>query len=88
MAGMDLVSVVKRKKNKEYPSEDKKKILKKVVLIDYGCKSNIVNSLCRRGCEVTVVPPDTSATAILALKPDGIMLRAGKKKYHRIILQA
>ena len=48
-----------------------------VVLIDYGAKRNIVNSLCRRGCRVTVVPHDTTAEAVLALRPDGVMLSNG-----------
>ena len=47
------------------------------VLIDYGAKRNIVRSLLRRGCRVTVVPHDTSAEAILAMKPDGVMLSNG-----------
>ena len=32
------------------------------VLIDYGAKRNIVRSLLRRGCRVTVVPHDTSSS--------------------------
>ena len=48
-----------------------------VVLIDYGAKQNIVRSLTKRGCEVTVVPCDTSTEEILALSPDGIMLSNG-----------
>lgn len=48
-----------------------------VVLIDYGAKRNIIRSLCRRGCRVTVVPHDTSAETILALSPDGVMLSNG-----------
>lgn len=48
-----------------------------VTLIDYGAKANIVRELQRRGCEVTVVPADTSAEAILAGRPDGIMLSNG-----------
>lgn len=48
-----------------------------VVLIDYGAKMNIVRSLCERGCNVTVVPYDTSADDILKMQPDGIMLSNG-----------
>lgn len=58
-----------------YKQEGEKKY--SVVLIDYGAKQNIVRSLTRRGCEVTVVPCDTSAEEILALSPDGIMLSNG-----------
>ena len=48
-----------------------------VVLIDYGAKKNIIRCLVKRGCRVTVVPHDTTAEEILALKPDGVMLSNG-----------
>ncbi|MCR5136845.1 MAG: carbamoyl phosphate synthase small subunit [Oscillospiraceae bacterium] len=48
-----------------------------VVLVDYGAKRNILRCLLERGCEVTVVPHDTTAEEILALNPDGIMLSNG-----------
>ena len=48
-----------------------------VVLIDYGAKANIQKELLRRGCSVTVIPFDTSAEEVLALRPDGIMLSNG-----------
>jgi len=50
---------------------------KKVALLDYGFKHNIVNSLLKRDCEVTVFPADTPADRILAAEPDGIMLSNG-----------
>ncbi len=49
----------------------------RVVLIDYGAKKNIVRSLVKRGCAVTVVPEGTSAEEVLSYKPDGIMLSNG-----------
>ena len=51
--------------------------LYEVTLVDYGTKRNILRELQSRGCQVTVVPPDTSAEAILAGKPDGVMLSNG-----------
>ena len=48
-----------------------------VVLVDYGAKRNIIRCLVKRGCRVTVVPHDTPAEEILALKPDGVMLSNG-----------
>ena len=48
-----------------------------VVLIDYGAKRNIIRCLVKRGCRVTVVPHDTTAEEIQALKPDGVMLSNG-----------
>lgn len=49
----------------------------RVTLIDYGAKRNIIRSLVARGCQVTVVPYDTPAEAILADGPDGVMLSNG-----------
>jgi carbamoyl-phosphate synthase small subunit len=48
-----------------------------VVAIDYGIKRNILRQLCGGCCKVTVVPAQTSAPDILALKPDGIFLSNG-----------
>lgn len=49
----------------------------KVVAIDYGAKRNILRCLAAVGCDVTVVPADTAAEDILALKPDGVFLSNG-----------
>ncbi|EFU85163.1 carbamoyl-phosphate synthase, small subunit [Staphylococcus lugdunensis M23590] len=48
-----------------------------VVLLDFGKKQNIVRELNLRGCNVTVVPYDTTAEEILAMSPDGVMLSNG-----------
>ena len=48
-----------------------------VVAIDYGIKRNILRQLAGAGCRVTVVPAQTSADDILALKPDGVFLSNG-----------
>ena len=40
-------------------------------------KNNIAESLNKRGCNVTVLPCDTSAEEIIAMNPDGIMLSNG-----------
>jgi carbamoyl-phosphate synthase small subunit len=45
--------------------------------LDCGLKFNILRILNRLGCNVTVVPCDTPAKEILALKPDGILLSPG-----------
>lgn len=50
---------------------------KKVALLDFGEKRNIVRSLQKRGCDVTVYPAGTTAEEILSDKPDGIMLSNG-----------
>lgn len=48
-----------------------------VVAIDCGIKLGIVRSLNRLGCNVTVVPFDTTAEEIEFMKPDGIFLSNG-----------
>jgi carbamoyl-phosphate synthase small subunit len=48
-----------------------------VVAYDFGIKSHILRNLTRCGARVTVVPANTSAEAVLNLKPDGIFLSNG-----------
>lgn len=48
-----------------------------VVLFDFGLKHSILRELARRGCAVTVVPHDITASRVRALAPDGIMLSNG-----------
>ena len=48
-----------------------------IVVLDCGLKYNILRLLSRMGCSITVVPCTLSADAILALKPDGILLSPG-----------
>jgi len=48
-----------------------------VVAYDYGVKLNILRMLVARGCRVTVVPAQTPAGEVLALKPDGVFLSNG-----------
>lgn len=50
---------------------------KKVVLIDYGSKKNIVRQLLVHGCDVISVPYNTACEEILGYSPDGIMLSNG-----------
>tara|TARA_R110002167_G_scaffold57840_8_gene163830 strand:+ start:72979 stop:74124 length:1146 start_codon:yes stop_codon:yes gene_type:complete len=60
------------------PSETPAAELKyKVVAYDYGVKRNILRMLVDRGCDVTVVPAQTSAADVLAMKPDGVFLSNG-----------
>ncbi len=49
----------------------------RVVLFDFGYKRYIRQSLVDRGCEVLVVPANTTADEVKALHPDGIMLSNG-----------
>ena len=49
----------------------------KVVAYDFGVKNNILRMLVDRDCEVTVVPAETPAAEVLAMKPHGIFLSNG-----------
>jgi carbamoyl-phosphate synthase small subunit len=49
----------------------------KVVAYDYGVKYNILRLLAEQGCDITVVPAQTSAADVLAMKPDGVFLSNG-----------
>ncbi|MBV6401553.1 MAG: Carbamoyl-phosphate synthase small chain [Anaerolineales bacterium] len=48
-----------------------------IVAYDFGIKENILRHLSSYGANVTVVPADTTAAEVLALKPDGIFLSNG-----------
>lgn len=49
----------------------------RVVAYDYGVKHNILRLLVDAGCDVTVVPAQTSAADVLALSPEGVFLSNG-----------
>jgi carbamoyl-phosphate synthase small subunit len=48
-----------------------------VVAYDFGIKQNILRLLVDHNCPVRVVPAQTSAEDVLALKPDGVFLSNG-----------
>lgn len=50
---------------------------KKIVVMDFGIKLSILRELSRRGCDLTVVPYNTSAEEILSLHPDAVFLSNG-----------
>lgn len=70
----DAVARVSRKKIQEYPAMRPRY---KVAAIDCGMKQNIVRSLNKRGCSVTVFPWNTSVQEVEAVRPDGIFLSNG-----------
>lgn len=49
----------------------------RVVAYDFGIKRNILRMLAARGCQVTVVPAQTSASEVLKYQPDGVFLSNG-----------
>jgi len=48
-----------------------------IVAFDFGVKTNSLREFSKFGCRVTVVPQDTAASDVMALKPDGIFLSNG-----------
>ena len=54
-----------------------KSVQHKVVALDFGAKHNILRCLESAGCEVIVLPADSSADEVLAQKPDGVFLSNG-----------
>jgi len=58
--------------NREPPQEPYR-----VTAYDFGVKHNILRLLVDRGCEVTVVPADTTAEDVLSSQPDGVFLSNG-----------
>ena len=57
--------------------KERERNLLNVVAYDFGIKQNILRMLAREDCRVTVVPAETSAEDVLALKPDGVFLSNG-----------
>lgn len=53
-----------------------------VVIIDCGVKTSLVKSINKAGCNVTVVPYNTSADEIMNMHPDGIFLSDGPSDPH------
>ncbi|MBF6042274.1 MULTISPECIES: glutamine-hydrolyzing carbamoyl-phosphate synthase small subunit [Pseudomonas] len=89
LKGMDLAKVVSTKEQYEWRSTvwdlktdshatiDAAELPYHVVAYDYGVKLNILRMLVARGCRVTVVPAQTPAADVLAMKPDGVFLSNG-----------
>lgn len=48
-----------------------------VVVYDFGVKESILRILYDLGCNLTVVPAKTSASDVLAMRPDGVFLSNG-----------
>jgi carbamoyl-phosphate synthase small subunit len=86
LAGMDLAKVVTVPKAYDW-TEGEWRLGKgyvpqanprfHVVAYDFGVKRNILRMLAERGCKLTVVPAQTPAKDVLALKPDGVFLSNG-----------
>ena len=93
LAGMDLARVVSVRESYEWTERSWRLVggygsnvesdlnhgraIKHVVAFDFGIKRNILRMLADRGARITVVPAQTSAAEVIALKPDGIFLSNG-----------
>jgi carbamoyl-phosphate synthase small subunit len=74
MENRELASAVTVAEEFDYPAADAKY---HIVAYDFGVKTNSLREFSKFGCRVTVVPAETSADKVLALKPDGIFLSNG-----------
>lgn len=68
----DHVQHVMTKKAYEIPASGKR-----IVLMDFGAKLNILHALVGHGCSVIVVPGNSSYEEILSYAPDGILVSNG-----------
>jgi carbamoyl-phosphate synthase small subunit len=75
MENRELASVVTCERAYEVSAEGEERF--HVVCYDFGVKANSLREFARMNCRVTVVPANTSAAEVLALKPDGIFLSNG-----------
>ena len=75
MANRELASAVTSDESFDYSAAGEQKY--HVVAYDFGVKTNSLREFAKRGCKITIVPDDTAAADVLALKPDGIFLSNG-----------
>lgn len=87
-ADADVDAIVKQLQNADYLHDQVERVSvgkiysvpnrgHKVVLMDFGAKLGIVRELSSRGCDLVVVPYNTSAATIMNFHPDGVMLTNG-----------
>jgi carbamoyl-phosphate synthase small subunit len=74
MEGLDLATVVSTKEPYEWGNPQAKS---HIVAYDFGIKRNILRLFAENDCHVTVVPSETPAEEVLAMKPDGVFLSNG-----------
>ena len=79
LSGLDLAKEVSVKESYLFNQKGRKtgEYKYKVVAMDFGVKTNILNLLTDSNCEVVVVPAITTAQDIMNLKPDGVFLSNG-----------
>ena len=87
LAGMDLAKIVSSRDAYQWnlgaawpgpaPVRPKRSGVFDVVAYDFGIKRSILRLLVDHNCRVTVVPAETPAEKVLALRPDGVFLSNG-----------
>jgi carbamoyl-phosphate synthase small subunit len=77
LVGKDLVEPVTCRETYTWAADKNSRPEYKVVVVDCGVKYNILRKLESFDCRVTVVPASTPAEAILAERPDGLMISNG-----------
>lgn len=75
MKNRELATAVTIDEMFDYPAMDEAKY--HIIAYDFGVKTNSLREFAKYGCKITVVPAETSANDVLALKPDGIFLSNG-----------
>ena len=75
MNNRELATTVTVEETFDYPAMDETRF--RVVAYDFGVKTNSLREFAKYGCRITVVPAETPAEEVLALKPDGIFLSNG-----------
>lgn len=70
--GTDQIQRVSTKNPIHFPGDGKR-----IVMMDFGYKKNILRSLTKRGCDVVVVPWNASLEMIQSYRPQGVLLSNG-----------
>lgn len=76
MKNRELASAVTIEETYDFPAAEGKEKFH-VVCYDFGVKTNSLREFSKYGCRLTIVPAETPAREVLALKPDGIFLSNG-----------
>ncbi|TEB17936.1 Carbamoyl-phosphate synthase small chain [Pelotomaculum sp. FP] len=72
LTGQELVPTVATTKSYTFPGPGRR-----VALIDFGAKQNIIRCLQERDCEVVVAPYNITAQEVMSLHPAGVVLSNG-----------
>lgn len=75
MKNRELASAVTTERSYDFPANGREKF--HVVCYDFGVKTNSLREFAKLGCRLTVVPANTPADQVLAMRPDGVFLSNG-----------